>query len=168
MFNPDKDRVTSLEDRLRQWVPDAAGLDRDRMLFEAGRAQALGSIRAESRARLWKLAAAAAVVLAVGSGFAWHNERNQRLALELALAGAPVTLPATVRSAPELMTEHPKREVADPSSYLVLVRQVTNQEDCAEPLPHATTPKAVANPRFADLPATTPLRPRDLNRVISL
>jgi hypothetical protein len=138
------------------------------MLFEAGRAEALGSIRTRAGARLWKLAAAAAIVLAVGSGLAWQNERHQRLALELALAEAAVPLPATVRSAPELLTEYSNREVAEASSYLVLARQVTNLEEGAEPTPHATTPKAVANPRFADLPATTPLRPRDLNRVISL
>src|SRR4029077_18348169 len=84
MFNPDQNPVSPFEERLRSWVPSARGLDRDRMLFEAGRAQGQESLRARTSARLWKLATAAALLLASGLGMAWHSERSQRRDLELA------------------------------------------------------------------------------------
>ena len=81
MFNPDQDHLSSLEERLRSWVPSAGGLDRDRMLFEAGRAGAQGPIQAVGSASSWRYATAAAVLLASGLGLAWYNERSQRRAL---------------------------------------------------------------------------------------
>jgi len=167
MFNPDEDQLSSLEERLRSWVPSACGLDRDRMLFEAGRAEVLGSIPARSHARLWKLATAAAILLASGLGMAWQNERSQRRALELTFARlAP---PAALDSQPELMTERQEKEAAiDPTSYLALVRQVNRLEDSADLEPHRTAPGTFPSVRSADPPQTAPLRPRDWDRVLSL
>ena len=115
MFNPDQDPVSSLEERLRSWVPSAGGLDRDRMLFEAGRAAAQRPIAsAGTSTRLWKLATAAAVLLASGLGLAWHNERSQRRALELTFARPAPPPPAPlVTSTPELIAE--RREKGAPS-----------------------------------------------------
>ncbi len=167
MFNPDEDQMSSLEERLRSWVPSARRLDRDRMLFEAGRAEVQGTIQAGTRANLWKFATATAVLLASGLGMAWHHERSQRRALELTFARlAP---PPAVVSTPELIAERQEKERAvDPTSYLALVRQVNRLKDAANFEPHRTAPEAVPKIRAADPPRAAPLRPRDWDRVISL
>jgi hypothetical protein len=168
MFNHDQDPVSSLEARLRSWVPAPGRLDRDRMLFEAGRAQVHGSIQAGTRARMWKFATAAAVLLASGMGLAWHNERSQRRDLELTLASPAPPSPAPIGSTPELVAEHQQNQVAvDPMSYLALVRQVKRQEDAVVLEPRRAAP-AVPRVRAADLPQSAPLHPRDWDRVISL
>ena len=169
MFNPDEDQLSSLEERLRSWVPSAGGLDRDRMLFEAGRAEVQGPIQAGTRANLWKFATAAAVLLASGLGMAWHNERSQRRALELTFArlAAPPSVPLT--PTPQLITERQEKEPAvDPTSYLALVRQLKRLEDATNLEPQRTAPGTVQRVRAADPPQTTPLRPRDWDRVITL
>ncbi|GEM_PF-1495241 len=169
MFNPDEDQMSPLEERMRSWVPSPGGLDRDRMLFEAGRAKVQGTIQAGTRANLWKFATAAAVLLASGLGMAWHYERSQRRALELTVARLAPPPPAPFVSTPELMTERREKEAAvDPTSYLALVRQVNRLEDAANFEPHRTAPEAVPKIRAADPPRAAPLRPRDWDRVISL
>ncbi len=167
MFNPDEDHLSPLEERLRSWVPSAGGLDRDRMLFEAGRAAVQGPSRAGTSGRLWKYATAASVLLALGLRIAWHNERSQRRALELTIARqAP---PPALVSTPDLMTERQEEETnVDPSSYLALVRQLRRLEDATNLEPQRTAPGTVQRVRAADPPQTAPLRPRDWDRVISL
>jgi hypothetical protein len=169
MFNPDLDPLSSLEERLRSWVPSPGGLDRDRMLFEAGRAEVLGPIPAGNSARLWKYATAAALLLASGLGMAWQIERSQRRALELTFARLAPPSPAPFVATPEFMTKrHEKAAAIDPTSYLALLQQVNRLEDAADLKPHRTAPGTVPSVRAADLPQTTPLRPRDWDRVISL
>ena len=104
MFNPDQDHLSSLEERLRSWVPSAGGLDRDRMLFEAGRAEARGSARMRGlEARDGRRGPAG-----VGAGMAWHNERSQRRALELAFARLVLLRRRRIGlDAQELITEQP-------------------------------------------------------------
>ncbi len=168
MRDSDEEHLSSLEERLRSWVPSPGGLDRDRMLFEAGRAEVLGSIQARSHARLWRFATAAAVLLASALGLVWHNEHSQRRALELTIARLAPS-PAPFVATPELIAERPEKEAAvDPSSYLALVRLVNLTEDAADLEPHRTAPGTVPSVRAADSPHTSPLRPRDWDRVISL
>jgi hypothetical protein len=169
MFNPDQDHLSSLEERLRSWVPSPGGLDRDRMLFEAGRAEVQEPIQAGTSVRLWKYATAAAVLLASGLGMAWHNERSQRRALELSFARLAPPPPASPGSTPELITEGQEKEAAvDPTSYLALLRQLKRLEDATNLEPQRTAPGTVQRVRAADPPRTAPLRPRDWDRVISL
>ncbi len=169
MFNADEDQLSPLEERLRSWVPSPGTLDRDRMLFEAGRAEVQGPIQAETSARSWKYATAAAVLLASGLGMAWHNERSQRRALELTFARLAPPPPAPFVATPELMTERQEKQAAiDPTSYLALVRQVNRLEDASDLEPERTAPGTVPSVRAADLPQTAPLRPRDWDRVIAL
>jgi len=169
MFNPDEDHFSSLEERLRSWVPSAGRLDRDRMLFEAGRAEVQGPIQAGTRANLWKFATAAAVLLASGLGMVWHNERSQRRVLELTFARLAPPPPAPLVATTELMTERREKEAAvDPTSYLALVRQLKRLEDATNLEPQRTAPGTVPRVRAADPPQTAPLRPRDWDRVISL
>jgi hypothetical protein len=168
MFNPDEDHLSPLEERLRSWVPSPGGLDRDRMLFEAGRAAVQGPILDRTSGRLWKYATAAAVLLASGLGMAWRHERSQRHGLELTIARLAPS-PALLVATPELMTERQENETAiDPSSYLALVRQVNRPEAAADLEPHRNTPGTVPSVRAANPPQTAPLRPRDWDRVISL
>jgi hypothetical protein len=169
MFNPDQDHLSSLEERLRSWVPSPGGLDRDRLLFEAGRAEVQGPVQAGTSARLWKYATAAAVLLAAGLGMAWHHERSQRRALELTFARLAPPPPAPLVATPELIAERQENETAiDPSSYLALVRQLKRLEDAADVMPRRTAPGTVQGVRAADPPRVAPLRPRDWDRVISL
>jgi hypothetical protein len=169
MFNPDQDHLSSLEERLRSWVPSPGGLDRDRLLFEAGRAEVQGPVQAGTSARLWKYATAAAVLLAAGLGTAWHHERSQRRALELTYAKPTPPLSATSGSTPELITEGQEKEAAvDPTSYLALVRQLKRLEDPVNLEPHRTAPGTVPRVRAADPPQSVPLRPHDFDRLISL
>ena len=56
--------LTDLERRLAAWRPAPGSLDRDRMLFEAGRA----GVQIVDRTRFWRLATAASTLVAVTLG----------------------------------------------------------------------------------------------------
>ena len=60
------DELNALADRLRGWRPSVGGLDRDRLIFESGRAAGLAEARATFRRRIWPLAMAASMLVAVG------------------------------------------------------------------------------------------------------
>lgn len=123
------DAMNALGQRLRGWQPASAGLDRDRLLYDAGRAAA----QAERTLGRWHLSTAALTLLALGLGMAWVRERGANHALGKALAqaeaarksGAPWerAIPAG-GSAPMLVTSGP----VDPSSYLALTLGLTGVE----------------------------------------
>jgi hypothetical protein len=78
------DRPDPVTDRLVRFTPSAAGLDRDALLFAAGRRSARGS-------RLWPVAAALLAVSQVVTLIAlWPSER----------VAQPVVSPAEVNSPP--------------------------------------------------------------------
>lgn len=137
-MDPTKDRpegdLTDLERRLRQWQPTSLGLDRDRMLFEAGRAAA--------RAEIWGLAPlgsiAALAMVAVALGVLFVRERGERHALEVRIVAAstvPKTLAPMIEPDPAVLpiVEHPLA----PDSYLVLTRNMlsASPEMMAAPAP---------------------------------
>ena len=168
MFPLEQHHLNELEARLRQWAPNLGGLDRDRMLFEAGRAEAVGGSRPGPRVWLWKSAAAATVILALGLGLALRHERTQRRNLELALASVGAPPESIVESPPESIAKLPEKHNPGPSSYLVLVRKVKLLEDPVDREPVRTAPD-----RNQGGPVTAPhspplLRAHDLDRVISL
>jgi hypothetical protein len=74
--------MTELERRLAGWSPAPVALDRDRMLFDAGRASAQARIPGSL---LTALAASLAALAVAFGGWAIH-ERAQRRGLEVALA----------------------------------------------------------------------------------
>jgi hypothetical protein len=80
-FDP-QGRLNELERPLSGLRPVTVGLNRDRMLFDAGRAAA----RADARGRFLTLAAAALAVV-TGLGLSLFIERSRRHSLEVALAG---------------------------------------------------------------------------------
>jgi hypothetical protein len=169
MFNSDQDRVNDLERRLRSWVPSAGGLDRDRMLFEAGQAAAGAAVRAQGMSRWWKLATGAAAVLAMGLGLAWHNERREHLALQLAIARSTPSALAPSDSISVLMADKHERAVApDPSSYLALIRQVSRLEHDEALQASPTAPGSAGKVEPTRSVRNAPLRPRDFERVIAL
>jgi hypothetical protein len=169
MFNSDQDRVNDLEQRLRSWVPAAGALDRDRMLFEAGRAAAGAAVRARRISQWWKFAAAGAAVLAMGLGLAWQNERRERLALQLDIARLTKPAPAPVASTSVMMAEEHQRAVApDRWSYLTLVRQVSRIEQGESLESTSTEPTTTEKVEPTRSLRNAPLRPRDIERVIAL
>jgi hypothetical protein len=171
MFNSDQDRLSDLEQRLRSWVPSAGGLDRDRMLFEAGQAAAGAAERARMMSRWWKFAAGAAAVLALSLGVAWRNERRERLALQLDIARSsqPALLTAPVASRSVLMAQrHVKAVAPDRWSYLTLVRQVSRIEQGESLEPPSTEPTTKEKVEPTRSLRNAPLTPRDFERVIAL
>ncbi|MDB5352760.1 MAG: hypothetical protein JWN86_4007 [Planctomycetota bacterium] len=74
--------LNALEARLGSWRPAPASLDRDRMLFLAGRASA-GS---EMRGRLVAISAVGLAMLAIGLGGLLVSEHGRRLKLERVIA----------------------------------------------------------------------------------
>jgi hypothetical protein len=178
MFDPNliaRDDSGELERRLRSWQPSLGGLDRDRMLFDAGRAAARAARPPLLRAR-WPLVSAAAALLACALGVAWNAERAGRRELEIALGeasqrqndrneGARDEVASARIGEPD--TAHDHRPL-DSSSYLVLVRQLvpthgeTGQPRNEVPL-EARRLRPVLPPR-----EPSPLGVRDLKRVIPL
>jgi hypothetical protein len=113
-----------LEGRLAAWRPSAGGLDRDALLFEAGRASA----RAEASAplRLASGSAAALAALAVGLGGLLAAERGRRHDLEVALARsapAPPGAAARPEAGPSPSGEPRPAEAPAPTSYLALTHR---------------------------------------------
>jgi hypothetical protein len=170
--------LTAIEHRLAAWRPSAGALDRDRMLYDAGRSAAM----AERRIRVWRLATAALALVAVGlGGLLVHQqsllahgrsllalERSQRQSLEATLAARTGTSPPT---SPALAPgDSPPAEPLAPTSYFVLTSRFAKSAGDPssldveiEPGPHrpATRPSET-------LPPPGPLRPGDVRRVLDL
>jgi hypothetical protein len=160
--------LDELETRLRSWQPSPAGLSRDRLLFEAGRAAAQQPGMGRGGAWRWQLATVAATILALGFGLGWHRERLERRAIEVARndVGSPVDRPEIEQP---LVSSGPAEKLPpDPCSYFVLVRQFS--EENADPGHLDRKPRlAPALPRSTPpAPRAIPMRPRDFNRVIAL
>jgi hypothetical protein len=168
--------LRALEHRLAAWRPAPGALDRDRMLYDAGRSAA----RAESRIHSWRLATVALLLLFVGSGVLLlrqrhllareqtllARERSQRLALETALAART---PAFSAERSQRLDEPTPIGRFAPSSYYALALQTRG---FAEPYgPDSGTPPAERRrePGFSNKrPSAVPLRPRDIGRIIDL
>jgi hypothetical protein len=172
-----ENELRALEDRLTAWRPASGALDRDRMLYDAGRSAA----RTESHVQAWRVATAALLLLVIGSAGLltreWlvlahehellAQERAQRLALEMTLA-------AQNRQAPmEVLPRSPEPQAAEPfapTSYFVLASR--HALEGANPAwPPADTP-AVERRRESGLsdklPASKPLRPRNFDSSLEL
>jgi hypothetical protein len=170
MFDGNEDRtepLSELEHRLRMWQPSSGGLDRDRMLFEAGRAAALRTVGPGGSVRLWRLATAASVLAALGLGQGWRTERLHRQAVELSLA-AEMPPPFSMDRARFAPSPRPEPSVPpiDPSSYLALARRADPIGPAPLPGPPGGTSGQPIDP--GGVSTQPPLRPHDLDRVLSL
>ncbi len=170
--------LSALANRLAAWRPSTGALDRDRMLYEAGRAAA----RPEASGRPWRLATAALAVVAIGlSGLLAHErsllvherivlaqERSRHSALGQVLAGRTETSgpsPSALGAGPTAAPERPA-----PSSYFVLASRLsTGVEETSWPDfdNHAGSRRPAAGPLEA-IPQPAPLRPGDVERVLDL
>ncbi|MDR3619521.1 MAG: hypothetical protein P4L85_09240 [Paludisphaera borealis] len=124
-MSTDESDLSRLEQRLGDWTPSLGGLDRDRLLYEAGRAES--AVRDRRLVKVTMAVSIATALAAFGLGTAWRieHDRNGRLTAELALArleanpalAAPYrpTLPASISSEPP-----------DPFSYLALSRRIAS------------------------------------------
>lgn len=160
-MNAGEDQPTELEQRLAAWLPIAPALDRDQMLFEAGRASA----RAEARSRAWPCTALGLAILLVGLGGLFARERSQRLALENTLAARTTSPPAELAVMPPRdVLPAPSDERPGPNSYFVLSR--LSSEDLESPL---VSPKPSAEPAPERTgPRRPTLGPRSFDRALDL
>jgi hypothetical protein len=174
--NPIGPDLTALERRLSACRPSAGALDRDRMLYDAGRAAA------EGYGRPWQLATGALLLVSLGlGGVLIHqqsslasdrgllaNERAHRLRLETALAGQT----GAVQPASTLPSPAPPRaiEAPGPSSYLALTARLADRWDVGGPVNGGSPP--VPQRPTADSSEgewhPAPLRPQDIQRVLDL
>jgi hypothetical protein len=159
---------TGLERRLASWLPATTALDRDRMLFEAGRASAL----AEPSGNAWPAAAVALALLLAGLGGLFAREHSRRVALETVLAARPpVQAPAPVFAAtpPRVAPPGPapSAERPGPSSYFVLTTRLTAGEGELDFPPVFRKPSA-EDPPGETRPRPPTLRPRGFERVLDL
>jgi hypothetical protein len=154
---------TGIERRLAAWLPAHGALDRNRMLFDSGRAAAF----AEARGLAWRSATAALALVAVALAGLLVRERSRRHDLELvvesrsgrAVPDAPATHPAI------LLPEASPDRLA-PSSYFVLTARLARGGlDLA---PSAIAPDSYRPSAGPSGPQPEPLRPRSFDRVLEL
>jgi hypothetical protein len=158
---PEQDPA-GFERRLASWLPAATALDRDRMLFEAGRASA----RAESRRKVWPAAASGLALLLLGLGGLFARERSRRLALETVLAARPpAQAPVLAVTPPRVALPSPSVERPGPSSYLVLTTRLAAGE---LDFPSVSRESNTERPPGRTGPPPRPLRPRGFERVLDL
>ena len=154
------DDRNALEQRLGQWRPAPLGLDRDRMMFEAGRASA-----GFDSLRLFALGSIAGLLLvALGLGGLFVHERSQRQAVEAELAA--VLHSPNVDRATSAVPTVPVVVAADPNSYLVLTRRMI--DSAPDEIPFVASTSSPAQPLLPDEPPLTPLRVRQIGRLIDL
>lgn len=160
--------LTALERRLSAWRP-AAAIDRDRLLYESGRAAA----RAD--ARPWRLATAALILISMGLGGALIHQRSS-LARERALLASERAsriereARLAARSAPPTSPPPGPIEPPGPNSYLALSSRLTGAWDGEAPddVPSQPGPRRPAPDPSGGEWHPAPLRPQDIRRVLDL
>jgi hypothetical protein len=164
--------LTALERRLSAWRPSAGALDRDRMLYDAGRASVgVGPCR---------LAAAALLLATTGLGGLLVQQRSQ-LARERALLAAERSHRRELESALVARTESSRASSSGPAtaeigateppapySYLVLTARLAGGDAGPAGVGDGPEPPGPARDP-AGGPASPPaLRPRDFRRALDL
>jgi len=170
---PLDDRLNALEFRLREWQPAPGGLDRDRMIFEAGRAASRQARPAPWRRFVWPSAAALAACLTLAMGLAWRAERTRREVLEVLLLAQQATPPGGgSREQPPAVarTEVPPTPEERPSSYLSLIHRLDAANYAVERIRPVSEEVDLSPPSRESRSARepTPLRPRDFDRLVTL
>jgi hypothetical protein len=161
-MNAPENDPTGFERRLAAWLPAPTALDRDRMLFDAGRASA----RAEARGRVWTSAAVVLTLLLVGMGTLFARERSRCLALQTMLAARPAAAGPTLAEAPpQVALPARSAERPGPNSYLVLTMRLGSGE---LDIPPASPVRNAAHTPDKTGPQRPPLRPRAFERLLDL
>lgn len=106
-----------LSQTLKQLKVAVPTLDRDRLLFEAGR-------RSAKRSWAWPMVTAASLLLAgVTASMSWHQSMPQH---QVALSTSPASVPHETIALPKFANEPP--EVLSPFSYLALREESLTQK----------------------------------------
>ena len=157
--DPEAD-LTGLEEALARLRPSPIPLNRDRLLFEAGRAAG----RAERRG--WARGIAAAFALAaLGLGGLLARERGERRDLEVKIASPDARAPSSPRVPPATVDDRPTGP-AGPNSYLALTRHLATGGFDTMPIERP----AVTPPRVPFGPTEPPamLRSRAIGELLEL
>ena len=131
--------------RLQLWTPRAVGLNRDRLLFSAGRAAAASDSQASHA--LQRIATLGLLVASLALGGLWLRERGQGESLRLALIEArqssqrTVETPESPASRVVLVSDRP-----DPASYLVLSRRWGGEVDDLDASPTGPPTRSPSRP----------------------
>ena len=173
-----EDNLKALEHRLATWRPAIGGLDRDRMLYEAGKAQVT-----EGHVRFWRLATAALLFVTVGLGglLAYQTSllEHERVlvARERARHSSTGTSLITRADESEPSPLPPSSKSADapveplsPTSYFVLTARLAN-DNHGDSSPDSQIPSDPRRPTTKPgeiLPQPRLLSPRDVQRVLDL
>ena len=154
---------SEFERRLASWLPAVTALDRDRMLFDAGRASA----RADARGKLWASAAVGLALLLAGLGVLFARERSQRLALERILAAGPPVQAPMLAATPMRVAVPASSGAArpDPSSYFVLTTRLASG---TLDFPPASLAPNAGHPPGSTRSQPPTFRPRGFERVLDL
>lgn len=154
--------LTDLERRLAGWRPATGGLDRGRMLYEAGRASAI----AENRRVVRTLSAVglAFALATAGLGAGWTLERRRGVEWEAALASAstPAPIPSPSLAIP-VRNETPPPRPPDPFSYLTLTRRIADGR-----IEFESPARSPRSDDRAPTPGPSPLRVGDRDRLLDL
>ena len=145
--------LTELETALASLRPSAVALDRDRLLFEAGRASA----RTELRGRLGTVMAAVFALVAVGLGLLLARERGARMGLEATIASLDARAPSAPLVTRAKVEDMPSGQPG-PNSYLVLTRHLMAGGIDSMPFERPAVSRAPARIEPAELPAMLRLR----------
>jgi hypothetical protein len=172
-----EDHLRALELRMAGWRPAAGALDRDRMLYDAGRSRAT----ADTRIQAWRLATAALLCLSIGlSGLLGHqasklarerillaHEQAQRRQVEQSVTIVASGVPAEPSRQP---VESAPAEPFAPASYFVLTSQLVSSGPGASwPEAEGADGSSRRDPRRLEKrPGSAPLRSRDVQRVFEL
>jgi hypothetical protein len=170
-MSPDEDDLNRLEQRLGGWRPSLGGLDRDRLLYEAGRGES--AARGNRLVKAMAAVSIATTLAAFGLGTAWRleHDRASRLTAELALTRSEAARPPYAPSHPTYTTSSygspvhvASREPPDPFSYLALSRRIVNGRLEFDPprRPPASRDDKPSPPR------PEPLRAGDRDRLLDL
>jgi hypothetical protein len=132
------DDLNDLAQRLAAWRPAQAGLDADRMLFDAGRAAA----RPGKAAIVWPVAAGCLSLLAAVLAIGLIHEHEENLALVRRLEARPApTLPAPTPAQTDPLAALP------PDAYLELRRALEEDpEGWPEPVAGSSSGSTTSSP----------------------
>ena len=159
-YDPEAD-LTGLEAALGRLRPAPIALDRDRMLFEAGRASAL----AERRGRVGYAIAAGFALVAVGLGGLLAREQAARKELEVKIASLAPPAPSAMRPAVATVELNMSGRLS-PDSYILLSRRISVEG--LDPLPGGSTSLPAEAGSKAPTPTMEPLRVRDAGGLLDL
>ncbi len=150
-----KQKLTDVERRLARLQPSPSRIDRDRMLYETGRAVGRSQARKQDM-----LIAASLLAFVVGAlGLMYSEERAKRVGLQM-LVDQQEEARALLPAAPRVAAIDPPDPATSPApdSYLMLTRRFNQTGSTSAPATPASSPRGSVTLE------ETPFTPRSLRR----